>query len=132
MLDRVSNTLLDRIQVKEQVMVKVKEQVIRGVQGGKKEFTLPTVEQVAEYCQERKNGVDPNKWHSWYTANGWKVGKNPMKDWKAAVRTWEDNSKPTSTKLLKVEPVLKINPIERAKVADLIRETVKAMEHRKK
>jgi hypothetical protein len=52
-------------------------------------FTPPTIEQVTEYCRERNNDVPPEKWFNYYTANGWKVGKNPMKDWKAAVRTWE-------------------------------------------
>lgn len=52
-------------------------------------FTPPTLAQVAEYCRERNNGVDPQRFLDYYTANGWKVGKNPMKDWKAAVRTWE-------------------------------------------
>ena len=54
-------------------------------------FTPPTVEEVAEYCRERHNKVNPNRFYAWYSANGWKVGKNPMKDWKAAVRTWEDD-----------------------------------------
>ena len=49
----------------------------------------PTVEEVREYCKERGNQVDPERWFDYYTSNGWKVGKNPMKDWKAAVRTWE-------------------------------------------
>lgn len=53
-------------------------------------FIPPTIEQVTEYCRERNNGVNPVKWFNYYTANGWKVGKNPMKDWKAAVRTWEE------------------------------------------
>lgn len=52
-------------------------------------FTPPTLAQVSEYCRERNNGVDPQRFLDYYTANGWKVGKNPMKDWKAAVRTWE-------------------------------------------
>ena len=52
-------------------------------------FTPPTLEQVTEYCLERNKGVDPVRWFNYYTANGWRVGKNPMKDWKAAVRTWE-------------------------------------------
>lgn len=52
-------------------------------------FTAPTFAQVAEYCRERGNRVDPQRFLDYYTANGWKVGKNPMKDWKAAVRTWE-------------------------------------------
>lgn len=54
-------------------------------------FKKPSLEEVEAYCQERANGVDPEKWFNYYTANGWKVGKNSMKDWKAAVRTWERN-----------------------------------------
>lgn len=62
-----------------------------------KRFSPPTVDEVEAYCQERKNGVDPQRFIDHYTANGWKVGKNPMKDWKAAVRTWEGGeSKPQS------------------------------------
>ena len=57
-----------------------------------KRFTAPTLEEVKEYCSERKNGVDAARFVNYYTANGWKVGKNPMKDWKAAVRTWERNT----------------------------------------
>jgi len=52
-------------------------------------FIHPNIEEVTQYCTERNNGVDPQKWFNHYTSNGWKVGKNPMKDWKAAVRTWE-------------------------------------------
>lgn len=54
-----------------------------------KRFTPPTVEQVQEYCWERDNCVDPQRFVDYYTSNGWMVGKNKMKDWKAAVRTWE-------------------------------------------
>ena len=65
---------------------------IKGVQGEKvKTFKKPTIEEVAAYCKERGNGVDTQQWYDFYTSNGWKVGKNPMKDWKAAVRTWERN-----------------------------------------
>ena len=56
-----------------------------------KRFTPPTVEEVAEYCRERNNHVDPVHFVDYYTSNDWKVGKNKMKDWKAAVRTWERN-----------------------------------------
>jgi hypothetical protein len=49
----------------------------------------PTLEQVKAYCLERQNTVDPEKWFNHYSANGWKVGRNPMRDWRAAVRTWE-------------------------------------------
>lgn len=62
-------------------------------------FVPPTVLEVAEYCVERKNNVDAEAFVNFYTANGWVQGKGkPIKDWKAAVRTWERNSKPSTTK----------------------------------
>lgn len=54
-------------------------------------FIKPTVEEVRAYCRERNNNVDAERFVDYYEANGWKVGKNPMKDWKATVRTWEKN-----------------------------------------
>lgn len=54
-----------------------------------KRFTPPTVEEVRAYCKERGNNVDAEKFVAYYTANGWKVGRNAMKDWRAAVVTWE-------------------------------------------
>jgi hypothetical protein len=65
-------------------------------------FTPPPIEDVQSYCQERKNDVDPDKWFNFYTAKNWMIGKNKMKDWKAAVRTWERSKKeqePLSTKI---------------------------------
>ena len=58
-------------------------------------FAPPTEEEVREYCKERGNHVDAGRFVAYYESNGWRVGKNPMKDWKAAVRTWErdDNHK---------------------------------------
>ena len=61
-------------------------------------FTQPTLEEVQAYCIERGNSVDPQRFVDYYSSNGWKVGKNPMKDWKAAVRTWERNNGTTVTK----------------------------------
>ena len=57
-----------------------------------KRFKKPTIEEVLGYCIERSNSVEGNKFYNFYESNGWKVGKNPMKDWKACVRTWESNS----------------------------------------
>ena len=56
-----------------------------------KRFTPPTLEEVTAYCIERNNSVDAQRFIDYYTSNGWLVGKNKMKDWKAAVRTWERN-----------------------------------------
>ena len=58
---------------------------------GNGRFTIPTIDDVTEFIRARKANVDPVKFHAHYTANGWKVGKNPMKNWKAAVVTWERN-----------------------------------------
>ena len=58
----------------------------------RKRFNPPSLEDVKAYCIERKNNVDPNKFIDYYESNGWMVGKNKMKDWKAAVRTWEKTS----------------------------------------
>lgn len=60
----------------------------------KKKFEPPTFEEVKAYCEERKNGIDPQHFLDSNTAKGWVVGKNktPMVDWKAAVRTWERNA----------------------------------------
>src|SRR5690606_8785899 len=55
-------------------------------------FKPPSVDEVSEYCTERKNIVDPEKFISYYTSNGWMVGKTKMKNWKAAVHTWEKNN----------------------------------------
>lgn len=54
-----------------------------------KRFVPPTVAEVTAYCQERGNRVNPEAFVDFYASKGWMVGKNPMRDWKAAVRTWE-------------------------------------------
>lgn len=53
------------------------------------EFVKPSVEEVAAYCKERGNTVDPHAFVDFYESKGWCIGKNKMKDWQAAVRTWE-------------------------------------------
>jgi hypothetical protein len=57
-------------------------------------FIAPNVEEVARYCQERDNGIDPQYFVDSNTAKGWVVGKlmTPVKDWRAVVRTWEKNN----------------------------------------
>ena len=57
----------------------------------REKFIKPTVEEIKAYCQERKNSIDAEYFFDHYESKGWKVGKNPMKDWKAAVRNWERN-----------------------------------------
>lgn len=61
-------------------------------------FTPPTVEEVEAYCRERENLVNPQRFVDFYASKGWKVGNQAMKDWKAAVRTWEQNDRALSAK----------------------------------
>lgn len=61
-----------------------------------KRFSEPTVEEVSAYCRERGNNIDPQRFVDYYTSNGWMVGKNKMKDWRAAVRNWVRRSKEIS------------------------------------
>lgn len=56
-------------------------------------FAPPSLEEVKSYCQERNNGVNPETFIDFYASKGWKVGNQPMKDWKACVRTWERRDK---------------------------------------
>lgn len=52
-------------------------------------MTRPTLEELRAFCKDHKLKTDPEAFFAFYESNGWKVGKNPMKDWKAALRTWE-------------------------------------------
>lgn len=69
------------IDIDKEKEIKKKEKVTR--------FVPPTREEVADYCRQRGNRVDPDKWMDFYQSKGWMVGKNHMKDWKASIRTWE-------------------------------------------
>jgi hypothetical protein len=64
----------------------------RKEQNRSKRFTPPTVKEVKDYCDERKNGIDPQCFVDFYETNGWMRGKSKIKDWKACVRTWEKNN----------------------------------------
>ena len=56
-------------------------------------FTPPTLDEVAGYCNERKNKIEPQKFIDFYQSKGWRVGNQKMKDWRASVRLWERNEK---------------------------------------
>ena len=58
-------------------------------------FIKPTVDEIAAYCSERKNNIDAQAFFDFYESKGWRVGNQPMKDWKASVRTWERRSRPS-------------------------------------
>ena len=73
-----------------------------------KRFTPPKIEDVRAYCMERNNLVNPEQFVDFYASKGWKVGNTPMKDWKAAVRTWEQRTaekKPADKRFYKPETI---------------------------
>ena len=58
-----------------------------------KPFVPPSIQEIEEYCTQRQNNIDAQKFLDFYESKGWMIGKNKMKNWKASVRTWESNSK---------------------------------------
>ena len=75
--------------VKESIV----EEVVAVAPSPSKRFVKPTLEQIKEYCLTRKNNIDAQHFMDFYESKGWKVGNQPMKDWKACVRTWEQRNK---------------------------------------
>lgn len=59
-------------------------------------FIVPKVEEIKKYCNERNNKINPLQFYDYYQSKGWMIGKNKMKDWQAAVRTWEQKNKANS------------------------------------
>lgn len=64
-----------------------------GVKTRAKPFTPPLLHEVEEYCSIRGNNVNPQHFIDFYESTGWMIGRNKMKNWQAAVRTWEKNTK---------------------------------------
>lgn len=77
-----------------------------------KRFTPPTLDEIKAYCQERKNGINPETFYDFYQSKGWMVGKNPMKDWKAAVRTWERRDKKDNPDMPEKKDISKLKALE--------------------
>lgn len=83
---------------------RLEEDAPQSVAASNTRFKKPTLEEITAYCTERKNSVDPQAFFDFYESKGWRVGNQPMKDWKACVRTWErreqtsGSGKPTAGK----------------------------------
>lgn len=79
-----------------------KEEYIKEIY--KEKFLKPSFEELKTYCNERNNKVDPEAFINYYDSVGWKVGKNKMRDWKAAVRTWERRNNNLKRQEVEYEP----------------------------
>jgi hypothetical protein len=82
----------------DNVNVNVNENVIikENIKENPKRFVPPTAQEVKAYMQEQGMDDLSEKWLAFYESKGWLIGKNKMKDWKAAVRTWKTNSTTTT------------------------------------
>lgn len=101
----------DTLQEQEQEHIKEKEHLIV------KAFRPPTVEEVKEYCSSRSNLVNPERFVDYYTSKGWMIGKNKMKDWKACVRTWEQQDSKSAAPSRKYNRV--VNGYEQRPISDM-------------
>lgn len=87
---------LDKVSIGEDRLIE--ENAASGaLPASKPRFTKPTLEEIIAYCEEQGNNVDPQAFFDFYESKGWRVGNQPMKDWKACVRTWERREKPNGS-----------------------------------
>ena len=82
----------------------IKEKIIK-----KKNFIVPLVSEIEDYCRLRDNGISAEQFYDFYQSKGWMVGKTKMKDWKAAVRNWERNRKKDVKGMSKIHSHLQKN-----------------------
>jgi hypothetical protein len=75
----------------------IKKKVSTKVDRKKSVFSKPTITDINNYICENSYNVDGQKFFDFYESNGWRVGKNPMKDWKASIRTWARSDRKTSS-----------------------------------
>ena len=88
-IDNIYDNKIDNITIKEKKEIKEKKKDLPKTK--ERVFKKPSVEEISSYCQERNNNINPEQFYDYYEANGWKINRNPMKDWKATVRNWERN-----------------------------------------
>lgn len=116
-IPRIDKNRLDKISIE-------KKEIER------KKFFKPTIEEIAEYCEERNNGINANTFYDFYESKDWYVGKNRMKDWKACVRTWEQRLPKKESvpdwfnKELKNEPVSEEDEREMEKLLKELQENI--------
>lgn len=104
-MQQICNNNVTDVQRMCSVEIEKEKEIEIDIYNKRSRLTKPTLEEVKDYCEERKNNVDAQRWYDYYESNGWKVGKNSMKDWKACVRTWESNSYGNSKITYKYEEI---------------------------
>lgn len=100
-LRQISEKSPPEIEIEKEIKIEKEIDSSASTTTKRKRFEKPTLSEIKEYCIERNNNVDAQHFYDYYESNGWKVGKNSMKNWQAAVRTWEKNSYTNTTKQTK-------------------------------
>ena len=103
-LRQISEKSPPEIEIELEKEIKIEKEIdssAKSTTTKRKRFEKPTLSEIKQYCIERGNKVDAQHFFDYYESNGWKVGKNSMKNWQAAVRTWEKNSYTNTTKQTK-------------------------------
>ena len=109
-LRQISEKSPPEIEIELEKEIKIEKEIdssAKSTTTKRKRFEKPTLSEIKQYCIERNNNVNAEQFFDYYESNGWKVGKNSMKDWKAAVRTWERSEyrKPNSKKNSKEDAI---------------------------
>lgn len=123
LLDGTTNIVEPIPNINSNTKTKDNKQNIEVLQSNNKvtRFSKPTIQEISSYCEERNNGIDPQHFFDYYESNGWVVGKNKMKDWKATIRNWERRNNSKQTKQSEFSDVaVKIQ--ERAKASTITEE----------
>lgn len=112
-LQEISEKSTPEIELEKEIKIEKEIDSSASTTTKRKRFEKPTLSEVKAYCIERGNKVDAQHFYDYYESNGWKVGKNSMKDWKAAVRTWERSEyrKPNSKKNSKEDAINVVNSL---------------------
>lgn len=93
--DNLRSQNIANIAVSDSVSVYVSKDIKEKDKKESRRFTPPSLQEVSDYITEKGYHVDPNAFIDFYTSKGWKIGSQAMKDWKAAIRTWERREKTT-------------------------------------
>ena len=112
-LRQISDKSTPEIEIELEKEIKIEKEIDSSASTTtkRKRFEKPTLSEIEQYCIERNNNINAEQFFDYYESNGWKVGKNSMKDWKAAVRTWERSEyrKPNSKKNSKEDAINVVN-----------------------
>ncbi|MDU4110733.1 phage replisome organizer N-terminal domain-containing protein [Veillonella parvula] len=107
-LEEILEKSTPEIEIEKELELEIeKDSSAKSTTTKRKRFEKPSISDIKQYCMERNNNIIAEQFYDYYESNGWKVGKNSMKDWKAAVRTWERSEyrKPNSKKNSKEDAI---------------------------